>query len=202
MAYQVHMIDTIDELEQCELFQIDHFQWVEGYKPKAFGRMGLMKDFGLVISMTAMESEPLTTYTKDNDPVYLDSALEAFFNFTPKRETPYYINFEMNANGAMLNDVGLIGDRKSVFTTIPFRGTCLVSRKADSWSVLLKIPMEMICSIFDIPPLKSGDLFTCNFYKICETKELEHYASYSPLASDIPNFHLPQYFATAIIIEE
>jgi hypothetical protein len=89
-----------------------------------------------------------------------DSALEAFINFTPKREIPYYTN---------------------------------ATRKADSWSVLLKVPMEMICNIFSIEPLKTGDSFTCNFYKICESKNLEHYASYAPIVSDRRNFHLPQF---------
>ena len=202
MAYHVRMINTIKDLEQCELFHIDHFQWVEGYQPKAYGRMGLLRDFGLVISMTAMESDPLTIFTKDGDPVYQDSALEAFFNFTPQREIPFYINFEMNSNGAMLNDIGTIGDRRSVYTSIPWRAQCSAKRSVASWSVLLKIPMEMICNIFAIEPLKVGDQFTCNFYKICETKELEHYASYAAIISDKPNFHLPQFFETAIIIED
>lgn len=202
MAYHVHIMKRIEELEQCELFHIDHYQWVEGYQPKAFGRMGLLQDFGLVVSMTAMERDPLTTYTEDDDPVYRDSALEAFFNFTPLHEIPYYMNFEMNSNGAMLNDIGFVGDRKSVFTSVPWRGSCEVSHSTEAWSVLLRVPMEMICNIFSIEPLKAGDHFTCNFYKICESKELEHYASYAPIVSEKPNFHLPQFFETAVIVGE
>lgn len=200
MIYHVHIINNIEELDRCELFHIDHYQWVEKYQPKAFGRMGLLRDFGLVISMTAMESDPLTTYTEVDDPVYRDSALEAFFNFTPLREIPYYMNFEMNSDGAMLNAIGTVGDRKSV--SVPWRGNCKVSRTADSWSVLLKVPMEIICKMFDIEPFKVGDRFTCNFYKICENSELEHYASYAPVISEKPNFHLPQFFETAIIVEK
>jgi len=202
MAYHVHIIKNIEELEQCELFHIDHYKWVEGYQPKAFGRMGLLQDFGLVISMTAMESNPLTTYTKEGDPVYRDSALEAFLNFTPENTIPFYMNFEMNANGAMLNHIGSVHERKSVFESLPDRASCEAFRKGDSWSVLLKIPMEMICNIFHIEPLKAGDYFTCNFYKICESKELEHYASYAPIISDKPNFHLPAFFGRAIIVED
>ncbi len=93
--------------------------------------------------------------------------MEAFINFTPKREIPYYTN---------------------------------ATRKADSWSVLLKVSMEMICNIFSIEPLKTGDSFTCNFYKICESKNPEHYASYAPIVSDRLNFHLPQFFETAVIV--
>lgn len=202
MAYHVRMINTIEDLEQCELFHIDHYQWVEGYQPKAFGRMGLLRDFGLVISMTAMENDPRTTFTNDGDPVYQDSALEAFFNFTPQREIPFYMNFEMNANGAMLNDIGIMGDRRSVYDSVPWRAKCKSKRSADSWSVRLEIPMEMICNIFTIEPFKAGDLFTCNFYKICESKEFEHYASYATIVSEKPNFHLPQFFETAIITED
>lgn len=55
--------------------------------------------------------------------------------------------------------------------------------------------------ILGIKPLKAGDQFTCNFYKICESKQLEHYASFAPIISDKPNFHLPQFFEAAIIVE-
>ncbi len=201
MAYLVHTINTLEELERCVVFPIDQYRWVEGYQPKAFGRMGFLREFGLVISMTAMEGNPLTTYTEDGDPVYRDSALEAFFNFTPESEHPFYINFEMNSNGAMLNEIGMVGDRKSVFKTVPWRASCKAERRADSWSVLLEIPMEMICKIFDIEPFQAGDQFTCNFYKICGSSDGEHYASYAPIISENPNFHLPHFFETAIITE-
>ena len=37
----------------------------------------------------------------------------------------------------------------------------------------------------------------CNFYKISESPEIEHYMSYSRIESDTPDFHLPVYFAEA-----
>ncbi len=201
MAYQVNIIDSLEELEQCELFHIDHYQWVEGHQPKAFGRMGLLRDFGFVVTMTAMEANPLTTYTEDNSPVYFDSALEAFFDFTPEREPAYYVNFEMNSNGAMLNEFGTAGNRKRVEVPGPWKGSCQASRREDSWSVLLQIPMEYICHIFEIEPRKAGDSFTCNFFKTSSSKACEHYASYAPIISEKPNFHLPEFFEKAIIVD-
>ena len=35
-----------------------------------------------------------------------------------------------------------------------------------------------------------------------EKKEIEHYASYSPILTDIPSFHLPEYFAQAVIVSK
>ena len=43
--------------------------------------------------------------------------------------------------------------------------------------------------------------FYCNFYKIAQTPEIEHYASWSPIDNPTPNFHLPVFFAKAQIEE-
>ena len=40
-----------------------------------------------------------------------------------------------------------------------------------------------------------------NLYKICETKEYEHYAAYRCVESEQPNFHLPEYFENAVILK-
>ena len=53
-------------------------------------------------------------------------------------------------------------------------------------------------------PLLVGNIFQqfyCNFYKIAQTPEIEHYASWSPIDNPTPNFHLPVFFAKAQIEE-
>ncbi len=199
MAYHVHTITSLDQLGECDLFHIDHYQWTKEISPKAFGRMGLLKNYGLVITMTSMEQNPLRIYTEDDDRVYDDSGLEAFFNFSVDQEDRKYLNFEMNANGALLSAFGTAKDREFLRNITELRARCEASIHESSWSVILKIPMELICTMFDRKPLRQGDSFTCNFYKICETPGLEHYASFSPIISEKPNFHLPEFFETAII---
>ena len=199
MTYLVQTITSLEQLKECEIFHIDHYQWTEGYMPKAYGRMGLLKDYGLIIRMTALEKNPLRTYTKEDDPVYKDSGLEAFLNFAPDNERPQYLNFEMNANGAMLSAFGYANDRKFLINHTPIRPICEAMLEEDSWEIVLRIPMELICSMYQIKPLQPGDSFTCNFYKICEAPEFEHYASYAPINSEKPNFHLPEFFEKAII---
>ncbi len=201
MTYLVRTIQTIEQLEECEVFHIDHYKWTEDAGPKAFGKMALLDGYGLVISMTAIESNPLRSYVVDDDPVYRDSALEAFLNFAPDQQEQRYLNFEMNANGAILSQFGTAKRRKSLSTLTLVKATCKAVIEEAYWHVLLKVPMELICSMYEIRPLQQGDSFTCNFYKICETSGREHFGSYAPIDNATPNFHLPEFFASAIIAD-
>jgi len=202
MLYNVSIIKEINQLKGCPIFLIDQYQWSKDYRPQAFGQMALLENYGLIISMTAMESNSLRRYKEDNDPVYKDSALEAFMDFAPKKPQQNYFNFEMNANGALLSQFGVKGNREQVQKVTSYRAVCEATIEKDSWNVLLKIPMELICDLYKREPLNVGDSFTCNFYKISEDPSIEHYASFAPIDSRIPDFHLPQYFAQAIIVTE
>lgn len=199
MAYCVKTITDLEQLEECEVFNIDHYQWTEGEKPKAYGRMGFLKDYGLVISMTAMEADPLRSYTKENDPVYKDSAMEAFLSFSGVLGNREYMNFEMNANGALLSAFGTVAERRFINEYTALRAVCEANIEEDRWTVLLRIPMELIGSLCKRTP-QAGESFTCNFYKICEMREYEHYASFAPIISKTPNFHLPEFFKEAVIV--
>ena len=48
--------------------------------------------------------------------------------------------------------------------------------------------------------LEKGSTFYCNFYKISESKDIEHYAAYAPITSPVPSFHMPEYFAEAVLV--
>lgn len=201
MAYQVRIITELKQLMDCDTIQINHYQWTKGNKPKAYGKMALLFDYGLVISMSAIESNPLRTFTMDDDPVYKDSGLEAFLNFDPDKTKQRYLNFEMNANGALLSQFGTSISRKNLASITSIKASCEATVETSSWSVLLKIPMELICRVYSIKPLQQGDVFTYNFYKICESPGFEHYASHAPIKSNVPNFHLPEFFVQAIIVD-
>lgn len=200
MAYNVHRIGDLGQLGKCEPFFIDRYQWTKGEKPKAYGKMGLLENYGLVVSMTAAERNPLRTYTEENTPVYKDSALEAFLSFPGELGNQSYLNFEMNANGALLSAFGTTKERMFLRDFTRFQAVCEAKIEENTWGILLKIPMELIGSLFQIEPLQRGGSFTCNFYKICETPEYEHYGSFAPIISERPNFHLPEFFETAVIV--
>ena len=198
--YKVKTIKRIEEIDQCTKFQIDHHLWDKEYKPEAFGRMAVLEGYGVVITMTAMEVNPLRRYHEPDAPVYKDSALEAFLNFAAEYSKKEYLNFEMNANGAMLGEFGMDRNRKKLKSFISCSADCKARIRDDSWEVTLKIPMTLIQEVYQREPLKSGDLFSCNFYKISEYPAIEHYASYAPIDSKTPNFHLPDFFGKAVIL--
>lgn len=198
--YKVKTIKRIEEIDQCTKFLIKHHLWEKEYKPEAFGRMAVLEGYGVVITMTAMEVNPLRRYHEMDDPVYKDSALEAFLNFATEYSTKEYLNFEVNANGAMLSEFGLNRNRRRLKSFMSCSADCKARIYDDSWEVTLKIPMALIQEAYQREPLKSGDLFTCNFYKISEDPSIEHYASYAPIESKTPNFHLPDFFGKAVIL--
>lgn len=198
--YHVKTIKTIDQINECPVFEISHYRWTKNYRPKAMGKMALLDGYGLIVMMTATETDPLRQYHVDDSPVYKDSGLEAFINFAPENLDKGYFNFEMNANGAMLSEFGTGKERKKLKEITAYHAECTADIVDKiSWSVLLKIPKELICEIYGKKCLSSGDIFTCNFYKISEDPRIEHYASYAPVESPTPNFHLPNCFARAII---
>lgn len=228
MEYQVRQIHRKEELAQCEVFHIDQYNWGGSYQPKTYGRMGLLKnreDEGFLIEMVCEESNPVRTYEKQNDPVYLDSAMEAFLCFGTKEcqglQEPCYMNFEMNANGAMLASIGCQRiNRVNLSDEIRKQVLCTPAIHEDRWMLTLWIPLTVIDTLYcndssaesgnagDSIPKESlhlgvGSTFTCNFFKLKESEgETQHFASFSPIDYPEPNFHLPEYFARAVIIEK
>ena len=206
MEYQVHTIGTRAELPACPVFLIDHFQWTCRRRPAAWGRMGYLRDTGLCVELVCEERDPLRVYHNPQDPVCRDSALEAFFAFgdlpgEPVRNDGFYCNFELNANGAMYAKLGR--GRKNRRPLTPEEYALCAPRAqlgAQSWSVELTVPEALLASQLGRAPFSPGGQFVCNFYKISESPDIEHYASFSPVDSEKPNFHLPECFARAVLI--
>ena len=217
MEYKVRQIEDKKEINQCDTFYIDQYNWGGSYRPKTYGKMGFVKkeaQEGFLIWMTCEESDPVRTYHKANDPVYLDSAMEAFLCFGTTEsngiQKPYYMNFEMNANGAMLASIGCERmNRINLSEDIRMLIHCTPKIKEDTWELTLWIPVTVIYSLYGIKDMHShlssildiGSTFTCNFFKLMESKgETQHFASFSPIKYPEPNFHLPEYFAYAVIV--
>lgn len=179
--------------------RIDNYHWTNVYRPEAYAQIALLENEGLVVSMTAIEQNPLRRFTKENDPVYEDSGLEVFINLAPSNEKQEYMNFEMNSYGTLLSQFGTSKNRKWISDLSSYRAICEGKIGEKDWSVLLRIPMELICEFNEGKALKEGDKLTFNCYKISEDPSIEHYASYFPIQNPVPNFHLPQFFGEAII---
>lgn len=201
---KVKILQNAGELEQTTPFYVDKLLWGTETSPKTYGYLGFVPEEGFYLKMICEEDHPLRNYKENKEPVYRDSAMEAFFMFeTQKTGLSVYLNFEMNANGALLAAYGASRTYRSYFSDEDYqRFDCKAEIFEGRWTVNLKIPLSILREVYGPMELSEGSTFTCNFYKISETKEIEHYASYAPVKTEVPSFHLPEFFETAVLTRE
>jgi hypothetical protein len=205
------IIDSPDLIGLCPVFQVDNAQWLCKRKPSTQGRMAYIPQKGLFVSMRCDEHDPLRTVTENMGRVCADSALEAFFAF-PDTDAPLdsdgcpsndclYFNFEINANGALYAKTGrgrknrspLSGDEMEAASPTAWIGP-------EGWGAEFFVPAGLLQRVAGIDELKKNHTFFCNFYKISENPEIEHYLSFSAIQSETPNFHLPRFFAKSYVV--
>lgn len=195
--YLVKRIAGRNEIGFCETANIDNFMWTSDYKPHCEAKIGYIPDEELIVSFTVSESEPLCVYHENEEPVYMDSAVEAFFSFG--EDGKKYMNLEVNSYGAMLANFGVKGNRVKISSISNALVEIEAKMAGKEWSVTLYVPDRMIKDLFGQNVSASED-FRFNLYKICSTKGREHYASFAPIDSDHPDFHRPDCFAEAVMI--
>lgn len=200
MIYEIQKIGDISQFKTCPIFQIDHFQWHSIYHPKALGCVSYIENQGFHIWLACEEMHPKADYTLNFQPVYKDSALEAFFQFDLK--SPQYFNFEFNAKGACIAAFGA-----SRHPRINLTKEQILSLKIQpmttplGWQIHFFIPEELLRDYQPEANWKRTRHLRCNFYKLSEAPEIEHYASFAPVPGDTPNFHQIQTFADARICD-
>lgn len=201
---QVKVISSVEELEQLSPFHVECLLWGTKEIPKTYGYLGFVPEDGFYLKMVCEEEEPLRRYMKDFDPVYQDSAVEAFFQFEtePGCKSPIYLNFEANANGALLAAYGTDRLCRKNFTREEMKEfACRARVEEKRWSISLRIPLKVLKRIYGLLELGIASRFACNFYKISETREIEHYASCFPIESAVIDFHVPKFFGMTEIVE-
>lgn len=199
--YPVFILSSEKEIEQCPVFTVDEFRWNCVYHPETTGQLGYIPGKGFFLKMSCMESNPMRNQFGPNSMVYKDSAMEGFFCFSRETSSHNYMNFEMNANGSLLIQRGEGRFHRTFLSKEEVLScNCQAEIFSDHWTVSTWIPETLIRHYYDINSFSEGFTFRCNFFKISETPEIEHYASAYPINSTEPNFHLPEFFGTAIIV--
>lgn len=202
MNYKVQTIKAPEALSLCPVFRVDQYNWGGDYRPVTIGRLGFLAGSGFLLEMECREADPCRTFQRDGDPVYLDSAMEAFFCFSPEESSPCYLNFEMNACGALLAGSGRTRQNRTLLSK-ELRETLTLQTavEKDVWRIRMFLPLSLIRTFYPGLALDVGSTFTCNFYKIKESEGRTHFASFAPIQAPEPNFHLPEYFASAQIVD-
>ncbi len=184
--------NTVPVAEVC------HFRWLTGFAPKTTAQMVFVERYGFILRMACAEASPKADYHAYMDPVYTDSCMEFFADWTGDGR---YINMEMNANGALLSCIG--ADRHA---RIPIRDICgdifpvAALIEGASWSVTARAPLSMLSAILGSPvEVTHGFAFRANFYKCGDETAIPHYGMWSPVGTEKPDFHRPEYFGTLIV---
>lgn len=133
----------------------------------------------------------------DQQPVWQDSCVE-FFMKCPEDE--HYFNFEFNCIGTCLaarrlnrNESEYLPEeamaqivRYPSLSRRPFREM----QGLFSWELTVAIPF----SVMGLNGENLPDAIRANFYKCADETALPHYLSWSPIGTEKPDFHRPDYF--------
>lgn len=167
--------------------------WGGAYRPAAFAVLTWEPE-ALVFALSSAEAEPAARFRETNSPVYLDSCLEVFLRPWPER--PEYLNFEMNANGALLLQIGTAGPGRRFLFAEEFPG-CWPSvsafRERGGWGVRLRVPFTFLRAALRIDAKPDPEAMCGNFYKCGENPP--HFLCWAPVDTLWPDFHRPASFA-------
>lgn len=194
-TYDVAIVNDAAQAQQCLPLDIDTANWEGQYRPRTQARLAYVRDQGFWLQLHCEEADPRRTYTQPDQPVYQDSCLEAFINFNPRDEQTGYINFEINANGAMWCAVGTNRHQRRFLREMGMDvPTPAVVVTPQGWTAALQIPLALIHGVYGDIPFEAGSRLRANFYKCGDHTEQPHYLSWALISLPRPDFHAPQFF--------
>jgi hypothetical protein len=175
------------------------------HRPRTRARLGWDEE-GLFGLFRVEDRYVRSVHTRFGDPVYEDSCVEIFLQPKPGRG---YLNFEMNAGGALLashiTDHRRTHDGFAVFTKLTAEDgrqvavhsslPSIVEPEVEAdWQLAFAIPNRLLEKyVGPIGPM-AGQEWRANLYKCGDGTSHPHWASWSPV--DALNFHLPHCFGT------
>ena len=106
----------------------------------------------------------------------------------------------MNARGAALMAIGpdrFDRTRLDALVTPP----AVRPLRTDNgwWGVEVLFPLETLRVLFGDVSLTPGTVLYGNFYKCGDETEIEHYGMWSPVGTEKPDFHRPEFFGELVI---
>jgi len=178
-----------------------HFNWWrEGEKEQTVAKI-LWDDENLYVAYYCHDKHIAAAVVERHGPVSLDDAVEIFLSPNPDKLRNYY-GFEMNAIGTMLNFIRadwykgpFNWDPDGVRFRTSFHGL-RVKRDAPEdkdWILELAIPLRNFEKDAAHMPPREGDTWRLNLNR-AGGKTNAQYSTWSPVASDRPNFHVPEAF--------
>lgn len=180
---------------RIKALSINYSPWAQGYDPKACVQLAYVQGEGLAVRMACEENEIVAYETERDAPVFQDTCMECFINFRADDAAYGYLNFEVNANGAMLAAYGMGRVPRTYIRALGYKQPKVkLSRDDKGWGIEYTIPLELIESFYGIATLGEQSSIRANFYKCGERTPVEHYLCWSPIDTPAPDYHVPDAF--------
>ncbi|MFE4711190.1 carbohydrate-binding family 9-like protein [Paenibacillus sp. NPDC056722] len=204
-SYQIIASSARKDWSEVPALPVDQYLWLDnGYAPKVEVRSYYTAE-RLYVQFKVDESHPLVRYHQPNEPVYTDSCVEFFVQPLPGSDARY-LNFELNAAGTLLLQLGEGRDRKYLEDAPPALfeiQTSYADREQhpeeSGWELEFSIPFDWLTGLFPDFTVSSGQVLRGNFYKCGDETELPHYGSWNRVDSATPNFHLSASFGELVL---
>jgi hypothetical protein len=138
--------------------------------------------------------------------VWKDSCVEFFF--TPHSGSDLsYFNLEVNCCGTMLMQYHTAPRQNSRFINVEQCKRIQIASSASgpilkeitkplTWTVEYRLPLDLLAGYCDYQKPAPGVNWRANFYKCADDTSHPHWIAWSPIETDQPDFHRPDYFGT------
>lgn len=178
---------------------IETLNWPEQYpyKPITYFKIA-RSEKAVYVKYSVVGTMLKAVYTEDQSPVHEDSCVE-FFCMPEGAEK--YTNFEFNCIGtcsassrkSRKDDIVPFSaekmktiERYSSIGTKPF----MEMEGMFEWELTVKIPLNLM----GLDPENLPDKIRANFYKCADDTDSMHFVSWSPIETENPDFHRPDFF--------
>ena len=187
-----------NHLDALEKINIDYSPWDDHFDGKVSFTISYDADT-IYIKYFVLEKDVIAKYININDPVYKDSCVEFFIAFDGEEN---YYNFEFNSKGTCLAQNGNSKNERNFLAVSSIKKIKTISTFRNNkeggfveWELIVAIPREVFS--YDHINDFSGKKAKMNLYKCGDDLPKPHYLCWSPIQSEEPNFHLPEFFGEA-----
>lgn len=199
--------DLESALADCDFVEL--VDVTDGSKVKKSARVALAWTATAFFILFEVEDDHIWgTYSKDDDPIWREEAVEVFLSYGSRIPREYF-ELQFSPKGVkydawVKNPTGNRHDKSfAVDTTWNFKDIKykqIVEAKGDpgigTWKTIIEIPASEIKG----SDFKRGDLLRGNLFRIDGYPEQSSFQALAPNFEKIPNFHTPDKFATFELI--
>lgn len=178
---------TAAELHPC--------RWSPNPPPPALAG-AVWTEEALLVRLESFAAPARAVNTEPDSAVWEDSCLEFFFSADGRT----YINLEANAKGALRASIGPDRHERRLLRTLDVPLPRVQTEVSDSgWRLTLEIPAALFERLLGVS-LRPGLCLRANFYSCGDLTPAPHYAAWSEVQTEAPDFHRPEFFGTLKLI--